>query len=122
MINNLELIASHVGAECGIPFVALNPVVAPQDTLQKYAGSFVDYGGNNKILTESATNSYPKIKTQNDCGLILLESGDYVLEPIVTEKLLSGIYLVKIYEGGSHRFDGLDIIVGEIKAFVDCGP
>ena len=110
--------ASHVGADFGIPFVALNPAVAPQESLQKYAGSFVDYGGNDKVLSETAINSYPKIKTENGCGLVLLESADDVIDPIVTENLLSSVYAVRVYEGGSHRFDGLGALVGEIEAFV----
>jgi predicted esterase YcpF (UPF0227 family) len=27
-------LASHVGVKCGIPFVALNPVISPSDSLQ----------------------------------------------------------------------------------------
>ena len=41
--------ASHVGTAYGIPFVALNPAVNPRDSLLKHVGSFVDYGGNDKV-------------------------------------------------------------------------
>lgn len=111
--------ASHVGAAAGIPFVALNPAVEPQKTLQKHEGSFVDYSGFAKNLSQKAIASYPMVATSDGCGLVLLQSADDVIDPKITEAMLSGVYNVKVYEGGSHRFEGLESLVGEISAFVD---
>lgn len=111
--------ASHVGSACGIPFVALNPAINPRDSLIRHIGSFVDYGGNNKVLSEAVVANYPDIKTTNGCGLILLESGDNIIDPTATKALLDPVYDVRLYEGGSHRFDSLPMVLDEIVAFVE---
>ncbi len=110
--------ASHVGAESGILFVAMNPAIKPRNTLTKYVGDFIDYAGNDRFLSEKVVANYPDIQTVGGCGLILLESGDEVIDPIATFEMLDGIYDVKTYEGGSHRFDNLPMALLEIKAFV----
>jgi predicted esterase YcpF (UPF0227 family) len=111
--------ASHVGAACGIPFVALNPAVNPRDSLIKHVGSFVDHGGNDKFLSEEVVANYPDIKTTNGCGLVLLEADDDVIDPKATKALLDPTYDVRLYEGGSHRFDSLPMVLDEIAAFVE---
>ena len=55
------------------------PAINPRDSLIRHIGSFVDYGGNNKVLSEAVVANYPDIKTTNGCGLILLESGDNII-------------------------------------------
>ena len=111
--------ASHVGAACGIPFVALNPAVSPRVSLMKHVGSFVDYGGNNKVLSEAVVANYPDIKTTNGCGLVLLEADDDIIDPKATKALLDPVYDVRLYEGGSHHFDSLPMVLDEIVAFVE---
>lgn len=111
-------VASHVGAALGIPFIALNPAIAPKESLLKYVGSFTDYSGNEKVLDEATVASYPDFKTVDGCGLILLESGDDVIDPKRTFAALDGIYQIKMVEGGSHRFSSLSEQVEEIAAFI----
>ena len=110
--------ASHVGAVLSIPFVALNPAIAPRETLLKYVGSFVDYNGNKKVLDQKTVANYPDFKTVNGCGLILLEAGDKVIDPKHTLRALEDFYDVRMIEGGSHRFDSLSDQIKEIAKFV----
>jgi uncharacterized protein len=110
--------ASHVGASQGIPFVALNPAVMPSKTLVRHIGDFVDYTGKESKLSAETVSSYPDIRMTDGCGLVLLESGDDVIDPEVTRAMLSEIYLVKQYAGGSHRFESLEDRIGEIEEFI----
>lgn len=110
--------ASHVGANLGIPFVALNPAVTPKQSLLKHIGSFVDYNGNKKVLDQKTVANYPDFKTVNGCGLILLEAGDKVIDPKHTLRALEDFYDVRMIEGGSHRFDSLSDQIKEIAKFV----
>jgi uncharacterized protein len=112
-------LASHVGAAIGIPFVALNPAVKPSETLCRHIGTFVDYVGRHSTLREETVAGYPDIQMVGGCGLILLEAGDDVIDPEVTLNMLRGIYTVKMYEGGSHRFEGLPGLLGEIEEFMN---
>ena len=112
-------LASHVGAAHGIPFVALNPAVKPSETLCRHIGTFVDYVGRHSTLTEETVAGYPDIQMVGGCGLILLEAGDDVIDPEVTMNMLREVYSVKMYEGGSHRFEGLSEHLGEIQAFMN---
>lgn len=110
--------ASHVGAALGIPFVALNPVIAPQESLLKYAGSLTDYSVNEKYFDQATIEDYPCFQTVDGCGLILLESDDDVISPQRTLEALDGIYQTKMIAGGSHRFSNLADQIGEIALFL----
>jgi predicted esterase YcpF (UPF0227 family) len=112
-------VASHVGAAFGIPFVALNPAINPSESLKKYVGAFVDYGGNHKVLDEAVVAHYPAIKTVGGCGLVLLEADDDVIDPNETLAALDDVYDVRMIEGGSHRFDSLPAQLSEIQDFFD---
>ncbi|MDG2453865.1 MAG: YqiA/YcfP family alpha/beta fold hydrolase [Paracoccaceae bacterium] len=109
--------ASHVGAALGIPFVALNPAIAPQETLLRHLGTFTDYCGDEKVLDAAIVADYPGFQTVGGCGLILLETGDDVIDPNRTFAELNSIYSVKMVDGGSHRFSSLSEQMEEIAAF-----
>ena len=48
-----------------------------------------------------------------------MESGDNIIDPTATKALLDPVYDVRLYEGGSHRFDSLPMVLDEIVAFVE---
>lgn len=110
--------ASHVGASKGIPFVALNPAVMPSKTLVRHIGDFVDYTGKQSSLSAEKVSSYPDIRMTDGCGLVLLESGDDVINPEETYNMLSETYRVEQYPGGSHRFESLADRMELIEEFV----
>lgn len=111
-------IAGCVGAKLDVPFVALNPAIAPRTTLQRWVGNFTDYAGNYRSLTESMVSTYPNIPT-NGTGLILLQAADEVIHAHTTEEALSEHYKVIMYPGGTHRFENLEKCLPEIKAFIN---
>lgn len=87
----------------------------------KHTGSFVDYGGNIKVLDEAVVANYPDIKTTNGCSLVLLEAdgdGDNI-DAKATKAQLESVYNVRFYEGGSYRFDRLPMVSDKIVAFVE---
>lgn len=106
--------AAHVGAKTGVPFVALNPTIEPGETLQRYVGVFIDFAGNDRCLTEVTVENYPVI-IQEGCGLVLLDSGDEVLNANTTQNLLSDVFNVKVFPGGAHRFTHLEEALPDIK-------
>lgn len=110
--------ASHVGTALGIPFVALNPAIAPKETLLKHVGNFTDYSGKEKTLDEAIVADYPGFQIVGGCGLIFLEAGDDVIDPERTFAALDGIYKIKMVQGGSHRFSSLPEQMNDIAAFV----
>jgi predicted esterase YcpF (UPF0227 family) len=112
MANHVDLIvgtsmggymAARVGHDTGIPFVAINPATAPSQSLEKYVGTFIDHNGDSKHLTSHIANGYPDIQ-QSGCGLVLLDSGDEVINASDTHKLLDDVFKVHTFGGGCHRF------------------
>ena len=99
-------LASQVGTLLGIPFVALNPAIDPRESLLRHLGTSVDYCGNNINMTNDIVDSYDRFNT-GGCGLILLEEGDELFDFSVTESVLKVYYDVKIFKGGSHRFEDM---------------
>jgi predicted esterase YcpF (UPF0227 family) len=97
-------LASHIGSSFGIPFVAINPVISPCQSLEKYLGTHKDHTGKTYTLTYDCINTYKEFSLKG-CGLILLDSGDEVIPYQHTLEFLEGCYEHVVFEGGSHRFD-----------------
>ncbi len=97
-------LAGILGAEAGIPFVAINPVTNPRKILKAHIGKGVDHQGQPYELTASRVASYYAF-TQHGSGLILLDKGDELLPWSETEQALGGYFPVHSYDGGSHRFE-----------------
>lgn len=99
--------AAHVGAETGTPFVSLNPAVQPSVTLQKWIGTFTDYAGNDRCLTEGVVANYPDI-IQEGSGLVIVETADEIINAATTVALLEDAFHVETFSGGSHRFTHME--------------
>jgi len=110
--------AAHVGAESGTPFVALNPAITPSETLQKWVGTFTDFTGKDRCLTEGTVGNYPDI-IQEGCGLVIVETADEVLRAADTVDLLSDVFRVETFAGGSHRFAHIHSALPLIKEHID---
>jgi predicted esterase YcpF (UPF0227 family) len=104
-------LASHVGSVLGIPFVALNPAVAPSVLLIKYLDvpeGETDFGGYPMAsMDELDVKSYPDMG-KGGYGLILLEEGDDLFNWENTKSELDKYYKVVVTNGGSHRFESLE--------------
>jgi len=105
-------LASQAGSGHGIPFVSLNPIYDPQVSLPR-------------LITDlDVVNSYPRFN-ETGCGLIMFELGDAVLpESHQVESMHQYInlfnhdaHLIKVFEGGSHRFENLHEMSIQIQAF-----
>ncbi|WP_172591167.1 YqiA/YcfP family alpha/beta fold hydrolase [Shewanella xiamenensis] len=108
--------ANRMGATSGIPFVAINPAIAPQQTLQKYIGSGMTYHDTPFYLAKQVVEQYSDFRLAG-CGLILLDLGDEVLDPLKTCELLSTRFTVKVFPEGNHRFTHLEESLPIIKDF-----
>lgn len=97
-------LASILGSETGIPFVAINPVIDPSKSLNKHVGQGIDHQGEAYELTSTVVRSYYPF-ARNGSGLVLLDDGDEVIDRQGTIKALEGYYPVHSFSGGSHRFE-----------------
>jgi len=109
--------AAHVGAESGTPFVALNPAITPSETLQKWVGTFTDFTGKDRCLTEGTVGNYPDIM-QEGSGLVIVETADEVLRAADTVAMLGEVFWVEVFAGGSHRFTHMEAALPLIKEHI----
>jgi hypothetical protein len=110
-------LASHVGVNCGIPFVALNPAISPSESLKKHAGTTVNYTGTDRTIEADTVKQYPPLAT-NGCGLVFCQEGDEVIDPKATINALEKHYEVHLIPGGSHRYENLDAQIALIDRHV----
>lgn len=109
--------AAMVGARLGIPFVAINPSIDPAISLQASAGEGRDWSGKKYVLEKSTISLYkPFTNLPQGFGLILLDRGDDVFDNERTFNVLSGMYEVSIYNGGSHRFEHMKEALPQIAS------
>jgi len=109
-------VASHVGAACGIPFVALNPMINPSQDLSCWVGNISTPDGRDHYLTESACETYPEFALDG-YGLVFVESGDAVVNATHTVQSLNEHYTVEKFSGGNHGFVHIDQALPMIKEF-----
>jgi len=110
--------AAMVGEKTNTAFISLNPVIKPSETLTHWIGTFTDYDGNDRCLTEDVVSDYPDI-THNGYGLILVDSNDEILKANNTVNLLDNIFNVKVFNGGNHEFAHMNEAMPLIKLHVD---
>jgi len=110
-------LAGILGAETGIPFVAINPVTDPAHTLRPWAGQGVDHQGQAYHLTDEVVSSYYPF-TQYGSGLVLLDQGDELLPWNDTTRALGDYFPVHSFEGGSHRFEHMENALELIRQHV----
>lgn len=110
-------LAGILGAETGIPFVAINPVTDPALTLKPWIGQGVDHQGLAYQLTAEVVSGYYPF-THYGSGLVLLDQGDELLPWNDTARALGDYYPVYSFEGGSHRFEHMEEALKLIREHV----
>lgn len=95
--------AARLGSEYGVPFVALNPSIEPRRTLKRYQGHGKDWLGKPYYLAPEEIDLYPPI-SKGGCGLVLLESGDEIIDAHESFRYLEDAYRVILFNKGDHRF------------------
>lgn len=111
-------LASNLAWTFGIPYVALNPVIRPTDTLKKFVGvDQEDYYGRKFDFTEEMFETYSNDMFQTkSSGIVFIENGDEVIDVNSTIAFLKKNDVnVVVLNGGSHRFDSLGKVVKQIE-------
>jgi predicted esterase YcpF (UPF0227 family) len=110
--------AAQVGTNTGIPFVLLNPIVAPNVWLQKWVGAFADHSNSTKMLSNNTVAGYPDMITDGN-GLVLLDSKDEIISARETFRLLETTFHVKMFEGGNHCFKHMELALPLIVDYIN---
>jgi predicted esterase YcpF (UPF0227 family) len=110
-------LASRVAADTGLPFVAINPVLLPRRTLTKYLGTREDYYGKTYKLDAETVRSYPVFAPSNK-GLVLLDTGDELIDAHETVACLAQHMKLFTFAGGTHRFSHITESICVIKTFL----
>lgn len=95
--------ASHVAPHAGLPFVAINPIVDPARSLERYLGTGLDHQGRTYRLEPDTIRTLPPMSLRG-FGLILLDRGDELLDSEATAVYVGDRYPIVMYDGGCHRF------------------
>lgn len=113
-------LSAQVGSQLKLPFVLLNPSINPNQTLSRYIGKGETFDGKPFVMTQEIIASYPDIATTGD-GLVLLQKEDEVLDAQESHEALIGHYETHLFEGGNHRFEGLEDHLGLIETWFSKG-
>jgi predicted esterase YcpF (UPF0227 family) len=113
--------AAQVGTQIGVPFVSLNPIVAPDIWLQQWIGAFADCDNSTKILPDNTVAGYPAITTEGN-GLVLLDSNDEIINAKETFRLLEDAFHVKMFAGGNHGFAHIEHALPLIMEHMNTAP
>lgn len=111
-------LVSRLSELTGKPFVAINPVLAPQHTLSKYIGTHKDHTGRTFTLSSQTLSTYPDFLPSADKGMVLLDIEDELLDSRATEVRLGEIMPVHSFPGGSHRFSHMEEALPLIQRFM----
>lgn len=112
--------AAWLGSTLALPFIAINPAVAPENSLRKHIGTGRTYFGTPFNLTHEVVQAYANLPFRLDgTGEIVLDLGDEVLDALETIAMVGDRLPVTTFEGGSHRFDHLPELVSHIRAKYD---
>ena len=95
--------------------VMLNPSIEPNINLMRAIGENVNFkNGEKGILTKNVVEQYNSMLNYNSNGLVFIDKGDELLDPIKSIQVLSTRFQVKAFEGGSHRFEHTEEILSII--------
>lgn len=112
--------ASAVGTAMSLPFAMINPSVQPWETLKKFAGTHTNFAGKVYTLTLDTIEKYHQFPSPTyGFGLVLLDAGDEIIDPVYTQQLFYNIYPVVVFEGGNHRFVHIEESLDHISALVE---
>lgn len=103
--------------------VMINPALQPQITLKPYiglntnmvTGQSFEFGQQDYAdLVAYDIGSEPHVKPT----LVLLDEGDEVIDYRVAARVYAAAGRVRVYPGGSHRFEHIDEAMPEIRRFI----
>ncbi len=116
--------AQYLAREFGARIVLINPSITPDETLLRCVGH-----NHNEATGEDYTLSADEVRALGHCRvaacdpriptLLLLDSGDEVLDYRVAEAWYRGCGKTIVYAGGNHRFEHLAEALPEIQRLHD---
>lgn len=115
-------IAQYLGVKHNLKYVLINPSLEPCKTLSRHLGKNTNFTTNEVYtLTEDNIKEFEKYTITNPCNgsgtLMLLDSGDKVINHEYAVNLYKGKSQIKMFDGGSHRFDHLKEAMPIIKEY-----
>lgn len=117
-------IANYIGRKYGAKIVLLNPALNINEILPNYLGKNKNFStGVTYNLTEANIAEFDKYKTTrpfNGNGtLVLLNTGDVVIDYKIAEEFFMGKADVRVFAGGNHRFENMDDALPLIKEYLN---
>lgn len=112
--------AYHFAVRYGLRCVLLNPCMTPEATLAPYVGEVEHmYSGRKGMLKLEHLQRYAahRIEGRPICT-VLHEKGDELIPYQESIENFSGRARLVLIEGGSHRFDHLELAITEIEALI----
>lgn len=108
--------AAWLGSKLNLPFIAINPAIAPAKALQKYVGEGHTHLGIPFFLSQEVVNAYTDLQFRLDGdGTVVLNLGDQVIDPHETIKTIDDRCPLITFSGGSHRFDHINALLPLIR-------
>ncbi len=101
--------------------VLLNPCMSPEITLAPYLGIVQNlYTGERGVMEESDLQAYGRYRLAGEAAqcVVLHEKGDELIPFQQSVANFEGKARLILIEGGSHRFEHLDIAIEEIEALI----
>lgn len=111
------VIASHISANYGIKFVALNPIIHPVDTMSHWDGAVITQGNEEFMIDSTLSQTYPNMSCACD-GLIIAETGDEIVDAYKTMDEMEKHFTVEVIRGGSHSFTNISKAIEIIKTYI----
>lgn len=112
--------AHHFASKYALACVLLNPCMHPEATLRPYLGPVENlYTDERGYLEESDLLQYARYRCASPTNCVVLhEQGDELIPYQQSIANFEGRTRLILIEGGSHRFEHLDMAIGEIRALL----
>jgi len=113
--------AQHLAPELGAAMVLINPSLRPDETLARHVGRYRNEATGGETALTAADVAALRAYRVEPCHpavptLVLLDTGDEVLDYRVAETAFRGCGQTLVYPGGDHRFAHLPEALPAIRA------
>jgi hypothetical protein len=108
--------AAWLGSVLDLPFIAINPAIAPSTSLRKHIGAGMTYFGSAFDLKAEIVDAYKDLPFRTSGqGQIVVDLGDEVIDSQATITAVSNRLPVITYPAGSHQFDHMREITAYLR-------
>src|SRR5690606_9399382 len=113
--------ACQLAKQYALSCVLLNPCMSPERTLAPYVGEVENlYTAERGAMTENGRQAYAKYRLTGEPAhcVVLHEKGDELIPWQESAASFEGRAKLVLIEGGSHRFEHVEIAIDEISKLV----